>query len=520
MAAMLISLLCAAVTATIPLDGAIEDNGKDYVILEFEVPAGTREIEVAHQSNEDSNVLDWGLRDPDGFRGWGGGLVDSAVVGETEASRGYVPGPIVPGTWQLVIGKALIQTWPATYSVTITLKDEETLTGRERAAFSPVSLAGGQRWYKGDFHVHSNESGDATASLDEIAGLMRQRGMDFVALSDHNTVSHHALASAYQAGMDDVLFLRGVEITTYAGHGNAFGIADYVDHRVGHEGVSATTITADVAGQGGLFSINHPGLDLGDSCIGCAWKHEDTPWDRVQAVEIHTGNYDVSIGLFTPRAIALWDQALDMGYRVTAIGGSDDHRAGIDLSPFQSPIGTPTTLVLASELSEAAILEGVRQGRAIVQLRGPDDPFVELFAKGADGMPVGIGGTTSGSSVTLETRVRGGQGLSLVIVRNGQDVDRVAIDTSDFQHAFQYDVSAQGDRFRAHVVQETLNITITNHVYVDYVPPVAPDCACRGARREPGPGALLIMLTLLGGWLACRRVKSLRLKSLRVKSLG
>jgi Na+/proline symporter len=37
-----------------------------------------------------------------------------------------------------------------------------------------------------------------------------------------------------------------------------------------------------------------------------------------------------------------------------------------------------TTLVLADNLSEAAIVDAIRRGRTMVQLRGPDDPFVEM----------------------------------------------------------------------------------------------------------------------------------------------
>lgn len=506
---MLNTIVLAAVTATLNLDGAVTDDGSDYAIIEFDVPADTVEIEIAHASAEPQNILDWGVWDPDGFRGWGGGLQDNAVIGVTEASRGYIPGPVPAGTWQLVIGKASIVTWPAAYTVTIDLKDAETLPPRERSPFTPAVVASERRFYAGDLHVHSRESGDAPATFAEIATLARDRQLDFVALSDHNTVAQHALQAAFQTGEDSLLFIRSAEITTYAGHGNAFGFTDYVDHRVGYTSpaspgapVSATTIIADVDQQGGLFSINHPTLNLGNACIGCAWDHADTPWELVHAMEIHTGNYEATIGLFTRLAMQLWDEKLDMGLKITAIGGSDDHRAGIDLSSNQSPIGSPTTMVLADELSEAAILEGVRAGRVVVKLRGPDDPDLRLDATGADGQRAELGETIASHRVTLNVEVDGGSGNELMIVKNGEPLEIVAIDSDIFVTQLSYDIAETGDRFRAHVVQPgNLDIVISNHIFVDYLaappPDARGDCTCTiGASPSSPPLWPLVVVAL------------------------
>ncbi|WP_434415621.1 hypothetical protein [Nannocystis pusilla] len=46
----------------------------DRFFVAFNVPPGTREIEIARDAHPDDNTLDWGLVDPQGvFRGWGGG---------------------------------------------------------------------------------------------------------------------------------------------------------------------------------------------------------------------------------------------------------------------------------------------------------------------------------------------------------------------------------------------------------------------------------------------------------------
>src|SRR5690606_32228458 len=356
------------------------------------------------------------------------------------------------------------------------------------------------RWYKGDFHVHSTESGDARASFDMIRDLARARGLDFVNLSDHNTITQHALISAYQEGVDDLLFLRGSEVTTYGGHGTAVGNASYIEHHIGRDGHTVDALLQQVADDGALFLINHPVLDLGDACIGCAWTYDDAPLELVAGMELHTGAYDY-VPVFGRLVIELWDDMLDRGYRITGTGGSDDHRATPEPEPSESHIGSPTTLVWAEELSEAAIMEGIRQGRVIVQLRGPDDPMVELTAVGADGEPGMIGDTVRGAEVELEAVVTGGNGMTLQLWRNGEVDESVPVVGDEFRHTFSRETREEGDRYRVHLA-EAFGVVITNHEWVEWAEPTGDGdggCGCRAGGRGAGPAAALIALAALVG---------------------
>jgi hypothetical protein len=494
------SILIAAVISTLHLEGPVTADGGDYLLVPFEVPAGTVEIEIAHSDGSDPVILDWGVWSPDGFRGWGGGLTDPAVIGVDESSRGYLEGPITPGTWTFVIGKAKLAGGDAMYVADFTFRDAPTLTPLPRAPFDPVVLESGARWYAGDLHVHSEESGDAIATLDQIASLARDQGLDFVVVTDHNTVSHHGRLAASQPALDDLLWVRGIEVTTYAGHGNAIGVSAYVDHRAGEGGVGATTISAEIAAQGGVFSVNHPALDLGDTCIGCAWGHDDTDWTEVSAIEIQTGPFEVTALLFTPQAIALWDSVLDDGHRVGAVGGSDDHRAGMMESGTQSPVGNPTTLVWAEELSEAAIVEGIRAGRTVVKLRGPDDPMVDLTAETADGGVARLGDTVTGVGLArLTAHVTGGAGANLQIWRDGEEIDSVSIDGDDWTRTLEYPVSGEPERYRVEIETGAGRTTVTSHLWIDGDPSLAPDgggCCDSGGRGSPG--TLLLAVVVLG----------------------
>src|SRR4029079_139238 len=118
-------------------------------------------------------------------------------------------------------------------------------------------------------------------------------------------------------------------------------------------------------------------------------------------MELITGNFDIGIQAFVPRVITLWDMLESQGHHIAVVGGSDDHRAGMDTGPTSSPIGRPTTLVLADNLSEAAIVEAVRKGRTAVQLRVPGDPFAEFTIGTAE-----LGDTVEGlSTVNADVHV-------------------------------------------------------------------------------------------------------------------
>ncbi|MBX3271311.1 MAG: PHP domain-containing protein [Sandaracinaceae bacterium] len=489
-----ISLACVALVlglvpraaAQIVVEGeAPRDDDVAFSFVPFEVPAGTVEIEVRHATLDAENILDWGLLDPDGgFRGWGGGNTEPAIVGVEAASRSYRAGPIAAGTWRVVIGEAKIVETPARYRVEIELRTAPTLAvDPDRSAYAPVpALAVGARWYAGDFHVHSRESGDAQPTLDAIARFARERGLDFVLLSDHNTDSHVELIVRAQARHPALLFIPGVEYTTYAGHANGIGVTRYVDHLLGVDGATIHDAVAAIHAQGGLFSINHPRLDLGDRCIGCAWGH-DVPAERVDAIEIATGGWSQSASLFTPRVLTLWNELEATGAHVAALGGSDDHRAGTGTGSFDSPIGDPLTMVYAEALSVDAIVRGVRAGRTVVRLQGPADPMLELSAGGAM-----IGDVVEGPRLTLRARATGGAGSSLRFVRNGTVVEVVAIDADPFEAelAIEAPYGDAEDRWRAEIADGRTLRTITSHLYVRPQPGEPPDAGPPPAPAEPG----------------------------------
>lgn len=477
-------LAALAVLSQMHYEADVPIAGGDYVDVPFVVPAGTVEIQITHTDGSDVVILDWGVWSPEGFRGWGGGNSEDVIIGVDQSSRSYLPGPITPGTWTVAIGKAKIDPAPAGhYAIDVTCRDNATLTVRPKGPYVPATLSTERRWYKGDFHVHSSESGDATATFQQIQTLAESRGLDFVNLSDHNTNSQHALVSGLPA-MPKLLFLRGAEITTYAGHANSIGTSTYIDHRIGHAGRKVNDILDEVQAQGGALIVNHPSLDLGGACIGCAWRHPDTDWSKVNGLEVITGKWEFVERAFTPAAIAIWDEQLDAGHRIAAIGGSDDHRAGMGTGVTDTPLGSPTTLVYADALSEAAIIDAVKHGRTVVQMRGPGDPMVELTLGGEGVSDVLL---DAGGPAHLDVHVTGGAGMFAQIFRDGVKVHQSDV-TSDDAHLTYTDSTAGEHRFRVELVDDgNQRIVVTSHLYAR----ISEDSSC-GCGGDPGGAGLAI----------------------------
>ncbi len=476
---MLLTLLLPLAVASeivVPLDGTLPDDGLDHAFLPFEVPAGTVEIEVRHDDLSVDNVLDWGLDAPGGFRGWGGGNAEPAIVGVDAASRSYLAGPIQPGTWQVVVGKALVAQAPARYHVDVVLRDAPTLPPQpERAPYvAKAPLRQGPAWFAGDLHVHSRESGDARPPIDEVAAFATARGLDFVVLSDHNTVSQDDFLVDAQA-RTGVLLVPGIEFTTYDGHAGAFGATRWVDHRIGQPGATIEAAADAIAEQGAVLVVNHPNLDLGDLCLGCAWDHDLDP-QRIGAIEVITGGWDPVGRLFFEENLATWESWLDRGARVAPVGGSDDHQAGEDRGPTASPIGSPTTRIYADELSVAALTDGLRAGRTMVQLQGPDDPLLELspdveVARGQD-VP---------DTANWTATVTGGLGGVLVWVVDGAESERVPVTSDLFTDTRTLDAPPEGLRVRLQLEVDGVPRVLTGYQWMANMPAVTAmpgGCGC------------------------------------------
>jgi hypothetical protein len=502
---------------TYTFEGEVDaTDGVAYFVLPFDVPAGTVEIEIRHDDLSEANILDWGLLSPSGFRGYGGGNTEPAIVNAEAASRSYRTGPIEAGTWQIYVGEAKLDELPARYRVEVFLRDAVTLPPEpERAPYAPPPpIVEERRFYAGDLHVHSRESGDSPAALDDVLSYAESVGLDFVMLSEHNTVSQLERYADVQARHPTVLLIPGIEVTTYEGHFMSIGGTSWIDHRTGFMGRTLDGVADDVHADGALFTVNHPALDIGDLCIGCGWTGMVRP-DAVDGIEIQTGAFSVTGRLFLNRVLERWDELVTMGFHVIAIGGSDDHRAGTGTGTFDSPIGSPTTMVLADALGVDAILAGLRTGRTVVRLEGVGDPMLELSSPDlADDTD-----TITADYATLTVRVTGAElGATVRLVRDGETHAEMDVTGAETELDFPLVASASEDAIRAELLVGGQRRVITSHVFLrpmsagggDAGPtdagtadagsmPAASGCACSVAATPQSLSSLALPLVLAFG---------------------
>jgi hypothetical protein len=413
---------------TYVLRGKFADTDNNtYRSLPFEVPAGTRRITIvfSHTQAEQRTVIDLGLYDTERLRGWSGSDKKWFTISEVDATPSYLPGPLQPGIWSLQLGVPNIRKGiTSEYTAKIYLGNSEELPNIAETA--PIKIRTTPGWYEGDLHTHTGHSDGTCGSMNEkkvpcpefrLLEKATALGFDFIAVTDHNTVSHHNALFQWQPYFDRLLLIRGREITTFFGHANVFGTSANIDFRVA-SGYTATDLAKAVRAAGGIISLNHPVRPSGEECMGCGWR-APVDYALVDGVEAVNG-----IDPDTPYSgIPFWQARLNEGHRLTAIGGSDDHNLP-EVPGLRGAVGFPTTVVYAAELSERAIIDGIKAGHVFLKTRGPKGPNVIL--KATSGSQTAMVGdnlrTGAGEELSFSVLVVGAANGQVEVIRDGNPV--------------------------------------------------------------------------------------------------
>ena len=394
------------------LEGSISGaQNKTYIEVPFDVPAGAHRISVdfRYTGREQHSVMDLGIADPERFRGNSGGNKSHFTIAETDATPSYLPGAILPGKWKLLISVPNIRpSERSNYRAEIRFNDP-----LEDSSFTRAPLSTGTRWYRGDLHMHTAHSDGSCASQSGktvpcpvflTLQSATARGLDFIAITDHNTDSQYEAMRELQPYFDKLLLIPGREITTFRGHFNIFGVTQFVDYRADGRSLDVNAILRDVRTKGGIASINHAEAPGGEICMGCRWE-QPTDLD----MSLFTGIEVINGGLPMLSSASFWDQQLAQGAKLTALGGSDNHNAPA-MAGTAGGIAWPTTVVEASDLSVAAILDGIRRGRTFIDLTASHDRLLDMEAHKANGPAIPMGGTleaSEGNTVGFDIQIAG-----------------------------------------------------------------------------------------------------------------
>lgn len=217
-----------------------------------------------------------------------------------------------------------------------------TLVSRT-APGAPLRGTAGYRVIAADLHVHSFP-GDGTLVAGQIAREARRRGLDAVAVTNHNRTWPAMLGGHAGALVDGVLVIPGEEVTTPVGHIAAVGIT----HAVGWHPPLASVIDA-IHRQGGVAIAAHPGGD-------------DAPGFDAAAIARLDGVEAAHPSMFTSAKARQEIEAFYVAARaahpgIAAVGSSDFH--------FLPAVGLCRTYLLVHDLSVASVLDAIRAGRTI-----------------------------------------------------------------------------------------------------------------------------------------------------------
>jgi len=440
---------------SLTLTGRFEkDHERRYAHVPFAVPSGLRQIHIryAYSDQIDSdplvgggNTLDIGLFDErgiaegsPGFRGWSGSNKMEFTVDEVWATPPYRSGKIGAGTWHVLLGPYKVGPRGCDWKVEIWF-DPGLPTPRlfhAGVGHNPSLPAKRAGWLRGDLHCHTLFS-DGDSWPVEMLEAASAAGLDFLGVTDHNNVAHHAAYGPGGRG-GEPLVIPGVEVTTYGGHWNAWGTDRWWEFRDPESSAVERTMRAAMA-SGAVVSICHP------KPFGPPWEYSNE--GGFDAIEVWNGPW----AQLNSASLAHWDGLLRRGVRCAAVGGSDTHylRRRDVAARHQDSIGTPTTWVEA-EATVGSILAALRDGRSFVS-ESPRGPQIYL-----DADPARIG------RISIEVRDAENARVE-VITAAGRIASRPAADDS-----LVFDVPGDARFVRAQLVAENGDLrALTNPLWME-----------------------------------------------------
>jgi len=249
-------------------------------------------------------------------------------------------------------------------------------------------------WFRGDCHVHTARSNNADLTVADVVNAARLARLDFIAITEHNSVDGHADCAPHTSELAVIL---GQEVTTRTGHWLALGLnpGELIDWQYGARDGRLEVELDRVRVAGGLCVAAHPHAPYVGGQLGY-------PFELFDAVEVWNGQWtsDLPWQADNETALAEWGRGLAGGIAtgrwLPAVGNSDAH--------LQGQLGTPQTVVFADALTPAAVLAGLRAGRSwIAASRDVDVTFTAT----ADGRVAGIGEVLQADEVVVAVSVRG-----------------------------------------------------------------------------------------------------------------
>lgn len=190
-----------------------------------------------------------------------------------------------------------------------------------------------------DLHVHTTHSGDSLTSVVEAIEWGKKRGLDGIAITDHNSIE---ASKDLPQVIHDFIIIVGEEIDTQEGHLVVLGIDKKIPSNL------PFSETLQLARElSGLAIVPHP-FDYLRGGVGPEIVRAFVP-DAIEVANSHSLLFGLTKGLGTRLAREL---------NISSVGGSDAH--------LPETIGDSYTVVSCRNRSQDSILESIKEGRTEV----------------------------------------------------------------------------------------------------------------------------------------------------------
>lgn len=183
---------------------------------------------------------------------------------------------------------------------------------------------------KFDLHVHTVESYDGHTKREDLPQIIRSRGLDGVAITEHDVFNPPKLQNA--------LLLPGIEISSKEGHVLGLGVRELIP-----AGLPADETIHRIHDQGGMAIIPHP-YDPVCECVKLA-RLKVRP-DAVETVNADALSFYVSMWLAHKDA---------RRFNLPEVGGSDSH--------IPQTIGDAYTVIDAASSDLKDIIDAIKSGK-------------------------------------------------------------------------------------------------------------------------------------------------------------
>ena len=333
--------------------------------------------ELAQDQDGFRNLLTITIQDNQGFRGAHHyfNTQQEIILAPDQASLGFRPDPIDAGIWTFTIScHGLFSDFVtgslrvlADFSFDQAKSQPQPLTSvvplAQPAKNRPLSDPQA-RFYKTELHSHTLHS-DAQQSTEYLLQQAQEQGIDWLAITDHNTTTAHDEAAAHHNYDTQVHLIPGMEYTSFHGHMLIHGAYnDIVRNWTELNPYNIDQITEELQAQGLNVTVAHPFVEGNPYCTGCRWDYLLHDLKYVDTLEVwnrqNPNNY-----AYNQAGFAKWLDFLAMGYEINASTGRDWH------TPAASEDQLAYTYVLAPQEADLdQILQALKLGRTYISL-GP-----------------------------------------------------------------------------------------------------------------------------------------------------